>query len=116
VQHRTMQHDNIMQYLQSYNHKMVLITTVFIISQERELMEFRKKRSKTHSLGLSGQVKRKRFSTITADTSEILSIKVGGATTESTLADVLAVDETLVLMSAVLQMMPQVGPQVGLKV
>jgi len=57
-------------------------------------MEFRKKRSKTHSLGLSGQVERKRLSTITADTSEILSGKVGGSTTGSTSADILAVDET----------------------
>jgi len=57
-------------------------------------MEFRKGRSKTHSLGLSGQVKRKILSTITADTTEILSGKVGRATTGSTSADILAVNET----------------------
>ncbi|KAF6026802.1 DTX3L [Bugula neritina] len=64
-------------------------------------MEFRKKRSKTHSLGLSGQVKRKRFSTITADTSEILSGKVGKATTGSTSADMLVIDETSTSNSSV---------------
>jgi len=31
MQHRTMQYDNIMQYLQSYNHKMVFNIKYYII-------------------------------------------------------------------------------------